>query len=72
MTIDDRKSALATRRSEPNTRCSACGAALQCGAIAGNTQCWCMELPALPLPADATHTDQGCLCRRCLELALAS
>jgi hypothetical protein len=29
--------------------------------------CWCMELPKIPMPADA----KGCLCPNCLRAKIA-
>jgi hypothetical protein len=49
----------------PKADCIRCGASFDCGAGSGN--CWCMELPALPMPPDAT----GCFCRACLEVEIA-
>ena len=46
--------------------CAACGAPFVCGARAGSRACWCADLPPLePVPG------HGCLCRDCLERALA-
>jgi|APFre7841882724_1041349.scaffolds.fasta_scaffold00310_21 hypothetical protein len=45
----------------PNTVCSACGAPVRCGALAGDTTCWCASLPSIaPVPGP------GCLCPQCL------
>jgi iron complex transport system substrate-binding protein len=49
-------------------RCPACGATFECGATTPNFTCWCAELPPL---AKTRVTDEGCLCRKCLEQKLA-
>jgi hypothetical protein len=41
------------------TRCAQCGATMTCEQ---QSDCWCAELPKIPMPADA----EGCLCRNCL------
>ncbi|HEY5636422.1 MAG TPA: cysteine-rich CWC family protein [Burkholderiales bacterium] len=47
--------------------CSGCRAPFTCGMRAGERACWCAELPALsPVPG------RDCLCRTCLEKALAA
>jgi hypothetical protein len=47
-----------------NGRCSRCGAAFACGAVAGSEKCWCMELPPVaPVPG------RSCLCPACLDAA---
>jgi hypothetical protein len=46
--------------------CAGCGASFVCGARTGAAECWCAQLAALtPVPG------RGCLCRACLERALA-
>ncbi|WAG12949.1 DUF1289 domain-containing protein [Aeromonas dhakensis] len=50
-------------------RCPGCGKPAFCAVSAGSTidQCWCSQLPALPMgEADA------CWCRRCLAKAIAA
>jgi hypothetical protein len=47
------------------SRCPACGAAIACGAEAGEPSCWCFEMPRLSKISGA-----ACLCRECLEKAL--
>jgi hypothetical protein len=50
----------------PESRCANCGKPFTCGMQSGTKDCWCAGLPALePEPG------RGCLCRVCLELALA-
>jgi len=45
------------------TRCARCGAPFHCGALGGDTGCWCQSLPALPpLPGL-----DGCLCPACMQ-----
>jgi len=52
-----------------NTVCSACGAAFHCGVRAGESCCWCADLPRLmPLPGDAKSS---CLCETCLRVEIA-
>ena len=44
--------------------CFQCGAELVCGAVNGDTTCWCDSLPKImPLNEEAT----SCYCRECLE-----
>jgi hypothetical protein len=51
----------------PESNCSRCGAPFTCGMQVGKEPCWCAALPPLaPLPG------RGCLCRPCLEAALAA
>ncbi|MBP9803800.1 MAG: cysteine-rich CWC family protein [Candidatus Accumulibacter sp.] len=48
----------------PTTVCANCGASFVCGAVAGLSSCWCMQMPALPGVPDAAV---GCSCPACLE-----
>jgi Cysteine-rich CWC len=48
--------------------CPECGARFRCGAVAGQTDCWCRSLPPrLPVPADP---QARCLCPDCLARLL--
>ncbi len=50
-----------------NSRCSQCGAEFRCGISAGETTCWCMQLPVLSTAGtDAT----ACYCPECLKSKL--
>jgi hypothetical protein len=42
------------------TRCARCDSPMICQP---EGDCWCKELPALPMPAE----NSGCLCRDCLK-----
>ena len=42
------------------TRCARCNSPMTCQPEAN---CWCKELPALPMPKE----NSGCLCRECLK-----
>ena len=64
---------------DPPDRCAACGAAFTCGVA--SAACWCAQLPALRRPPalragpqsagdDTGARAAGCLCPRCLGLAL--
>ncbi|MGH6624006.1 MAG: cysteine-rich CWC family protein [Burkholderiaceae bacterium] len=55
----------------PNSRCSLCGEAFDCG-FRGDTPCWCAALPSLP--ATALESGASCRCPSCLrrELRAAS
>lgn len=48
--------------------CARCGAAFRCGVLAGDTACWCADLPALPL--DQLQAGAACLCPSCLAAAI--
>lgn len=49
-------------------RCPKCGGPLECGMKAGKESCWCADLPkVMPLK----DKDAACLCRKCLEEAIA-
>ncbi len=43
------------------TRCAKCGSEMSC-TPEGN--CWCFELPRVPMPSEAYA--KGCICRACL------
>ena len=45
--------------------CAVCGAPFRCGR--DEAECWCTGLP----PLQEISPDLGCLCRSCLEKALA-
>ncbi|MGV8803775.1 MAG: cysteine-rich CWC family protein [Polaromonas sp.] len=51
--------------------CPRCGAGLRCGMLAGDAQCWCVQLPlvmpvpSLPLPPDGQVA--SCFCPACLK-----
>jgi hypothetical protein len=47
------------------TRCSRCDAVMNC---TPEGDCWCKELPALPMPED----NAGCMCMECLKNELKS
>lgn len=48
--------------------CSNCGVNFKCAAADGKRDCWCEELPHVPLVGRA---DQDCLCPQCLGEAIA-
>ena len=48
------------------SRCPACGAAFECGYAAGQSRCWCFELPSVRVNDESA----GCLCPRCLAQRL--
>ncbi len=50
-------------------RCPGCGEPAYCAVSAGMTieQCWCSQLPALPMTEAS-----ACWCRRCLAKAIAA
>ncbi|KFB68353.1 cysteine-rich CWC family protein [Candidatus Accumulibacter vicinus] len=52
------------------TRCTDCGTAFVCGAVAGLPSCWCMKKPTLSLEASAAAA--GCYCPACLEQRLSA
>ncbi|MEI8016941.1 MAG: cysteine-rich CWC family protein [Schlesneria sp.] len=53
---------------ESTGKCPSCMGPFICDLANGCASCWCMSLPAvLPVNQDAT-----CLCRECLEKAIAS
>lgn len=50
--------------------CPQCGASFRCGMEAGDAECWCARLPALPLPEPAPGAEAGaasCLCPDCMQ-----
>jgi len=47
-----------------NSVCAGCGAAFDCGAVAGLQTCWCMEKPAGLLAMEA---GSSCYCPACLD-----
>lgn len=55
---------------EPNRTCGRCGAKFRCGVEAGDTICWCFELPHV-LPVNGTQYN-GCLCPECLRELIAA
>lgn len=55
----------AASQNEPNRTCERCGVKFRCGIEAGDTICWCFELPRV-MPAAGTQYN-GCLCPECLR-----
>ncbi len=51
----------------PQSRCSRCGAAFNCGATDCSTPCWCASYP----PVDPVEGAQ-CLCPACLAATVAA
>jgi hypothetical protein len=53
--------------------CPRCGAGLRCGMLAGDAQCWCVQLPnIMPVPAEASaalpaDANASCFCPACLQ-----
>ena len=57
--------------------CPSCGAGLRCGMVAGDAECWCVQLPnIMPLPAErapliptdaAPASAASCFCPDCLK-----
>ncbi len=59
--------------------CPGCGAGLRCGMVAGDAQCWCVQLPnIMPLPTErapllstdadaASASAASCFCPACLK-----
>ncbi|CDS51370.1 FIG00933213: hypothetical protein [Polaromonas sp. CG9_12] len=54
--------------------CPRCGADLRCGMVAGDAECWCVQLPpVMPVPRALPENalpDSGaasCFCRACLK-----
>jgi hypothetical protein len=60
------KSALVGRRSETKP-CPRCGAAFVCGIAAGESRCWCADLPAILPPNPAA----SCYCPACLKFLIS-
>ncbi|CAN5510975.1 hypothetical protein BH10PSE16_BH10PSE16_34640 [soil metagenome] len=60
---------------KPNTSvCPRCGAGLRCGIVAGDAECWCVQLPnVMPVPSarpEPALPDSGaasCFCPACLQ-----
>jgi hypothetical protein len=53
--------------------CPRCGAGLRCGMVAGDAECWCVQLPhVMPLPTERIPKTEGsapsCFCPACLKL----
>jgi len=52
--------------------CPRCGAGLRCGMVAGDAECWCVQLPhIMPAPSERNLTAEGsasCYCPACLKL----
>ena len=60
-----------------NVYCTACGALLHCGMVAGDAICWCHDLPhVIPVPTALKAGDSGqkagCLCPPCLKKLIDS
>lgn len=52
---------------EQNRTCGRCGVKFRCGIEAGDTVCWCFELPhVMPMQPDENQYN-GCLCPECLR-----
>ena len=53
--------------------CPRCGAGLRCAMVAGDAECWCVQLPnVMPVPArpEPALPDSGaasCFCPACLK-----
>lgn len=52
--------------------CPRCGAGLRCGMVAGDAECWCVQLPhIMPVPSERTPQPEGsalsCFCPACLK-----
>jgi hypothetical protein len=58
-----------TRRQTMDSLCAKCGTAFSCGMIAGETHCWCADLPKL-IPLDANA--DACFCPACLKQEIAA
>lgn len=53
--------------------CPRCGAGLRCGMVAGDAECWCVQLPhVMPVPTERIPKAEGsalsCYCPACLKL----
>jgi hypothetical protein len=46
-------------------QCPRCGARFVCGMVAGESHCWCADLPNVMPMTETTY--QGCLCPACLR-----
>jgi predicted RNA-binding Zn-ribbon protein involved in translation (DUF1610 family) len=59
----------------PNTSlCPRCGAGLRCAMVAGDAECWCVQLPQVmpvpsstPLPLQPEGSAASCFCPACLQ-----
>ncbi|MBL8376048.1 cysteine-rich CWC family protein [Accumulibacter sp.] len=49
--------------------CTNCGASFVCGATAGLSSCWCMQMPPLTRVPEVAA---GCFCPACLEQLLSA
>ncbi len=66
---------MASTELKPDTSvCPRCGAGLRCGMVAGDAECWCVQLPhVMPVPpalSEQTLPDSGaasCFCPACLK-----
>ncbi|MBG6071827.1 MULTISPECIES: cysteine-rich CWC family protein [unclassified Polaromonas] len=54
--------------------CARCGAGLRCGMVAGDAECWCVQLPhVMPVPpvlseyALPDSSAASCFCPACLK-----
>lgn len=52
--------------------CPRCGAGLRCGMVAGDAECWCVQLPhIMPVPSERSTQLEGsalsCFCPTCLK-----
>ena len=54
--------------------CPRCGAGLRCAMVAGDAECWCVQLPhvmpvpfALPVPVLPDNIAASCFCPACLK-----
>lgn len=55
------------------TLCPRCGRPNQCAVVTGSTDCWCRQVPLLPLAISKTAAEAAvCYCPECLaELTAA-
>ena len=66
---------MASTELKPDTSiCPRCGAGLRCGMVAGDAECWCVQLPqvmtvppALPEQALPDSGAASCFCPACLK-----
>ncbi len=54
--------------------CPRCGAGLRCGMVAGDAECWCVQLPhVMPVPSASSvpalpdDNAAACFCSDCLK-----
>ncbi|MEO5660104.1 MAG: cysteine-rich CWC family protein [Polaromonas sp.] len=54
--------------------CPRCGAGLRCAMVAGDAECWCVQLPNVmpvpsvpPVPALPVNSAASCFCPACLK-----